>query len=280
MVEDSLSPHSQQSLVAHFKLTWSRDSPGSTRLPPTSIASMADFRTHITTSTVLGVAYGAAAWTVFEVPGPHCLVAGTLCGIGGMLPDLDSDSGVPQREMLCFVSVLIPMLMLPRFMQLGWSPEMMVFAAGLTYILIRFGIGNLFRRFTKHRGMWHSIPAAIIAGLFTYLIGLSPEFSIRAFKAWAVVLGFLSHLVLDEIYSVDLNGRKIKVKKSFGSALKWTGKRWTANLFTWGTLAGLMALTIGDHRLMQPFNQESVQYRLATWKWATSPPTQLPNHSR
>ena len=65
-----------------------------------------------------------------------------------------------------------------------------------------------------------------------------------------------------------------------GAREKWIGKRWTANLFTWGTLAGLMALTIGDHRLMQPFNQESVQYRLATWKWATSPPTQLPNHSR
>lgn len=241
---------------------------------------MADFRTHITTSTALGVAYGTAAWSVFEVPGPHCLVAGALCGIGGMLPDLDSDSGVPQREMLCFVSVLVPMLMLPRFMQLGWSPEMMVFAAGVAYVFIRFGIGNLFRRFTKHRGMWHSIPAAIIAGLFTYLIGLSPEFSIRAFKAWAVVLGFLSHLILDEIYSVDLNGRKIKVKKSFGSALKWTGKRWSANLFTWGTLAALVALTIGDHRLMQPFNQESVQYRLATWKWTGSSPSQLPSHQR
>jgi hypothetical protein len=241
---------------------------------------MADFRTHIATSTALGVAYGAGAWAVFEVPGPHCLVAGTLCSIGGMLPDLDSDSGVPQREMLCFVSVLIPMLMLPRCLQLGWSPEMMVFLAGLCYVVIRFGIGNLFRRFTKHRGMWHSIPAAIIAGLFTYLIGLSPEFGIRTFKAWAVVLGFLSHLVLDEIYSVDLNGRKIKVKKSFGSALKWTGKRWTANLFTWGTLTALVALTIGDHRLMQPFNQESVNYRLATWNWTGTPPTQLPRQAR
>jgi membrane-bound metal-dependent hydrolase YbcI (DUF457 family) len=241
---------------------------------------MADFRTHITTSTTLGIAYGVAAWSVFEVPLPHCLVAGALCGIGGMLPDLDSDSGVPQREMLCFVSVLIPMLMLPRFMQLGWSPEGMVFAAGLIYVLIRFGIGNLFRQFTRHRGMWHSIPAAMIAGLSTYLVGLSPETSIRVFKAWAVVLGFLSHLLLDEIYSVDLNGRKIKVKKSFGSALKWTGKRWTANLFTWGTLAALVALTIGDHRLMQPFNRESVQYRLATWKWQSAPPARLPSHTR
>lgn len=241
---------------------------------------MADFKTHIATSTALGAAYGTAAWMVFEIPAPHCAVAGSLCALGGMLPDLDSDSGVPQREMLCFVSVLIPMLMLPRFMQLGWSPETLVFASGVIYILIRFGIGNLFRRFTKHRGMWHSIPAAIIAGLATYLIGLSPEISIRAFKAWAVVLGFLSHLALDEIYSVDLNGRRIKVKKSFGSALKWFGGRWTANFVTWGVLAGLVLLAIGDHRLMRPFNQESIEYRLATWKWLGTKPEQLPRHVR
>ena len=241
---------------------------------------MADFRTHIATSTALGAAYGTAAWFVFEVPLPTCVVAGSLCAVGGMLPDLDSDSGVPQREMLCFVSVLIPMLMLPRFIQLGWSTETMVFASGLIYVLIRFGIGNLFRHFTKHRGMWHSIPAAIIAGLVTYLVGLSPEISIRIFKAWAVVLGFLSHLVLDEIYSVDLNGRRIKVKKSFGSALKWFGGRWTPNIFTWSVLAGLLCLTIGDHRLMRPFNQESVEYRLTTWKWLDKPPAQLPRHAR
>ena len=142
-----------------------------------------------------------------------------------MLPDLDSNSGIPQREMLSFVSVIIPMLMLQRFQALGLEPEHMVFIAGVMYVIIRFGIGGLFRRYTKHRGMWHSIPAAIIAGLVTFLVCLSGDFEIRLFKSWAVVIGFVSHLLLDEIYAVDWQGRQIRVKKSFGTALKFFGKQ-------------------------------------------------------
>ena len=58
---------------------------------------MADFKTHITTSTVLGVGYGATAYFGFDMPMSHCFVAGAMCSVAGMLPDLDSDSGVPVR---------------------------------------------------------------------------------------------------------------------------------------------------------------------------------------
>ncbi len=228
---------------------------------------MADFKTHITTSTILGVVYGTAAHFAFDVEIPQCVVAGALCSVAGMLPDLDSDSGIPQREMLCFVSVMVPMLMLQRFVQVGMTPELMVFAAGLMYALIRFGFGSIFRRFTKHRGMWHSIPAAMIAGLLTYLVGLCPEMGIRMLKSWAVVLGFLSHLLLDEIYSVDLNGVRVRVKRSFGTALKWFGDNRLANVFTYGCLLFLVASVWGDYALMKKFNDRATNIRIATWEW-------------
>ena len=211
---------------------------------------MADFKTHISTSTTLGVLYGVGGYFAFDFTIPQSMVAGALCSVGGMLPDLDSDSGIPQREMLCFVSVLVPMLMLRRMEELGLDREMMVFTAGLLYVFIRFGIGWVFKRFTKHRGMWHSIPAAIIAGLATYLVCLSPEFEVRVFKAWAVVLGFVSHLVLDEIYSVDLSGNSIRVKRSFGTAMKWFRNNSYANVSTYGRLAVLILLAMGDDSLM------------------------------
>ena len=173
---------------------------------------MADFKTHISFSTAVGCFYGAAGYYAFGVPPAHCFIAGGLCSVAGMLPDLDSDSGIPLREMLSFVSVVIPMLMLPRFEALGLTPEHMVFVAGVMYVLIRFGIGALFRRYTKHRGMWHSIPAAMIAGLVTFMVCLSSDFEIRLFKAWAVVIGFMVHLTLDEIYAVDWQGKLPKVK--------------------------------------------------------------------
>ena len=228
---------------------------------------MANFQTHISTSTVLGVAYGFGGYLGFGLSIPHCAVAGALCSVAGMLPDLDSDSGIPQREMLCFVSVLVPMLMLRRFEALGMDAEMMVFTAGMLYVAIRFGVGWVFKRFTKHRGMWHSIPAAMIAGLATFIICLSPEFEVRVFKAWAVVVGFVSHLVLDEIYSVDWNGKKIRVKKSFGTAMKWFSKSTYANVSTYGKLAFLVVVAMGDSSLMEYFGREPLDLPITANQW-------------
>ena len=211
---------------------------------------MADFKTHITASTFLGFAYGSYGYFVLDLPPAHCLIATGLCSVSGMLPELDSNSGIPQREMLSFVSVIIPMLMLDRFRALGLQPEHMVFIAGVMYVVIRFGIGSLFRRYTKHRGMWHSVPAAVIAGLLTFLVCLSGDFQIRLFKSWAVVIGFVSHLLLDEIYAVDWQGRSIRVKKSFGTALKFfSSSRW-ANFVTYGKLLLLVALIASDDYMM------------------------------
>jgi membrane-bound metal-dependent hydrolase YbcI (DUF457 family) len=212
---------------------------------------MADFKTHISTSTAIGAVYGVVGFYGLGVPPAHCLIAGTLCSVAGMLPDLDSNSGIPQREMLCFGSAVVPMLMLPRFQALGLSTEEMVFLAGVMYFAIRFGVGNLFKKYTKHRGMWHSIPAAMIAGLATFMVCLSPDFEIRVFKAWAVVIGFVSHLFLDEIYAVNWEGRLPTTKKSFGTALKFYGKNQFANVLAYGKLILLVAIVASDNYVME-----------------------------
>ena len=223
---------------------------------------MADFKTHITASTVLGIGYGTAAHLKFGVPVGHCMIAGALCSVAGMLPDLDSKSGIPQREMLCFVSVLVPMLMMFRFQELGLSGEQMVFVAGVSYVIIRFGVGELFKRYTKHRGMWHSIPAAAVAAMATYLICLSPEESIRLFKAWAVFIGFILHLLLDELYSVDLMGRRLK--RSWGTALKFVGKDQLANVVTYAKVGVLAFMIYNDSTFMDCCRDGLRQHEVTT----------------
>lgn len=228
---------------------------------------MADFKTHITTSTVLGAAYGIGAYFGFDMEMPHCFVAAGLCSVAGMLPDLDSNSGIPQREMLSFVSVIVPVLMLRRFEQLGMTPEHMVFVAAVMYVFIRFVVGGIFRRYTKHRGMWHSIPAALIAGLATFLVCLSPELSVRVFKAWAVVIGFVSHLILDEVYAVDWQGKRIRIKRSFGTALKLFSKERWPNISTYGKLVLLTVLVFSDTSVMKYFGHQplDVPYTARDW---------------
>jgi hypothetical protein len=205
---------------------------------------MAGFKTHITTSSVLGAAYGAAAAFAFDVPLPSCLLAGGLCGVSGMLPDLDSGPGVPLRESVAFAAAVVPMLMLHRFRRLGLEPETMVLCGALIYLLIRFGVGKLLRSVTVHRGMFHSIPALAIVGQLAYLICAHENEWIRLFYVGAVMLGFASHLVLDEIWSIDFS--RFRLKSSFGTAIKFWGDCWWSNLAAYANVIVLAMIIMQD----------------------------------
>jgi membrane-bound metal-dependent hydrolase YbcI (DUF457 family) len=207
---------------------------------------MAGFQTHMGVSTVLGVGYAAAGHLQLQLPLPACLLAGGLCSLSGMLPDLDSDSGVPIRETTSFAAAVTPLLMLDRYRQLGLSAESIVLASGLTYIIIRFGVGEILKRYTVHRGMWHSLPAVAIAGLLAFLVCCGQDMELRLYKTAAVLFGYSSHLLLDELYSLHWRRGRLRLKRSFGSALKLWGNSLWGNISTYGKLALLVTLTLND----------------------------------
>jgi len=228
---------------------------------------MAGFKTHIGVSTVAGIGYGAAGYAA-GVPLSTCMVAGGLCSVAGMLPDLDSDSGVPVREMVAFLAAVVPALMIPRFVELGFDVEHMVLASGLIYLAVRFGIGGFFKRFTVHRGMWHSLPAAAISGLLAFLIVSGTTLEIRLFKTAAVVLGFVIHLVLDEFWSFEMRRGRLRIKKSLGTALKfWTTKGLWPNVSTYGKLVLLVVLVIEDPYLMEQLGVEKIDFAQKPRHW-------------
>ena len=207
---------------------------------------MAGFATHLSYSTIAGIGYAAVGHLEFQVPLPACLLAGGLCSLAGILPDLDSASGVPVRETMAFAAAVTPMLLQDRFRQLGLSSESIVLASGLTYIVIRFGVGQLLKQYTVHRGMWHSLPAVAIAGLAVFLMCAGQPMEARLYKTGAVVLGYALHLLLDELYGLRFRRGRMRLKRSFGSALKlWSHSFW-ANVSTYGKLTLLVALTLND----------------------------------
>jgi hypothetical protein len=216
---------------------------------------MAGFQTHIAVSTVTGIAYGVGGYHL-GAPLETCVLAGGLCSVSGMLPDLDSDSGRPVQEMSAFAAAIVPMLMLERFQNFGWPRETMVLVGAGIYAAIRFGAAEIFKRYTVHRGMWHSIPACLTCGLLAFLIVAGQDLAIRLFKAGGVSLGFFSHLLIDEIWSFQLRSGKLNIKRSFGTALKfWGNDRW-ANASVYGKLAALSLLAVGDPMLMHRFGYE------------------------
>jgi membrane-bound metal-dependent hydrolase YbcI (DUF457 family) len=215
---------------------------------------VAGFRTHITVSTALGVVYGGVAVQPFGFQTDAALLAAGLTGVGGMLPDLDSGSGVPVRELFGLAAAVVPLLLVPRMVHSGMTREAVLVALLFGYIFIRYIVSNIFKKFTVHRGMYHSLPAMLIAGLIVYLAYHSPERDVRLLLAGGVMVGFLSHLVLDEIYSVDFRGIRIKLKSSAGSAVKFASPSMTATGICYVILGGLLYLAYKDY--MKPPDPE------------------------
>jgi hypothetical protein len=160
------------------------------------------------------------------------------------------------QEISCFAAATIPLLMLERFKELGWGQETMALAGAAMYAAIRFGAAEFFKRYTVHRGMWHSLPACLACGLLAFVIVSGPDLAIRLFKAGAVSLGFFTHLVLDEFWSFQLRSGRLNVKKSFGTALKIFGHDRTANLTMAGLLAALTFAAVGDPMLMHRYGYQ------------------------
>jgi hypothetical protein len=207
---------------------------------------MAGFKTHVTTSSALGIAYGAGAFTCFDVPLQACILAAGLGGVSGMLPDLDSASGVPKRESIAFAAAVVPLLLAERFKRMGMEPEYIVLAGGAIYLFIRFVLAKILTHFSVHRGMFHSFPACLIAGEIAFLLCGHENLWEHYFNAAAVMMGFMSHLVLDEIWALDFSGGRLRFKSSWGTAMKFWGESMGSNLLTYGLLAVTTVASLGD----------------------------------
>jgi hypothetical protein len=210
---------------------------------------MAGFRTHITVSGALGVVYGGAAVEPLGFPTEAAVLAAGLTAFGGMLPDLDSDSGLPVRELFGLAAIVVPLTMVPRLVQMHVSQEGILATLLFGYLLIRYGLARVFKWLTVHRGMFHSLPAMLIAGLVVYLGYHSPDRGLRVLFAAGVMLGFLSHLVLDELYSVDIRGVKVKLNKYAGTAVKLLSPSLPATVTCYTILGALLYLAYLDWKV-------------------------------
>jgi membrane-bound metal-dependent hydrolase YbcI (DUF457 family) len=235
--------------------------------------NMAAFREHVTVSTLLGVGYTVALKTYGWDAG-QALLAGALCGLAGMLPDLDSDSGKPVKELFGLLATVGSLFVFHRLRHTTLQPADRILAASVCYLLIRFAVGWLFTRLTVHRGMWHSLPAAFFVAELTFLAGADVMGDRDAIiLGGGVFLGFLSHLVLDEIYSLQWKGVLPSFKASSGTAFKLVSPSKSATVITWSLLALVTyrsAVRLGyvDDRL--PSMKQTQSAARALWgKWTT-----------
>ena len=181
---------------------------------------MADFNTHVFAAAAVASLGATVCTKLLNLPVSTALLLTAGGTIGGVLPDIDLKYSVPSKILFSVFGVIAGIAwMFARLSDFSVS-ELWIFAIGI-FLLIRFPLWALFHQFTVHRGSLHSIIAAIMFSLLSAVVG-EHVLHVASETSWLlagfVFTGVIIHLLLDEIYSVDFMGARIK--RSFGSALK------------------------------------------------------------
>ena len=181
---------------------------------------MANFTTHIGVGTLVSGAL-ATLTLAADVVAPENLIAVTVAGIlGSVLPDIDLKESRPSRAMFSGLAAFFSfsaMLLCVGHLSIA---ELWVLAVGI-FLFVRFGAHAVFHRMSYHRGIYHSLLAAVFFAILTavvYKSVLGRHEGVAWLAAAFMLVGYLVHLTLDEIYSVDVMDTRIKA--SFGTALK------------------------------------------------------------
>ena len=205
---------------------------------------MANFTTHIAVGTVVSGAL-ATLTLAADVIAPENLIAVTMAGVlGSVLPDIDLKDSRPSRAMFSGLGIFFSFAVLFSFATKFSIAELWILWLG-TLVLFRYGLHTAFHNLSVHRGIWHSLLAATFSAfatavVFYYVLGRHEG------VAWLagvfLFLGYLTHLILDELYSVDV--MDTRVKASFGTALKIFDRRYPyASLAMLGAAVAVFTIT-------------------------------------
>ena len=207
---------------------------------------MANFPTHIG---IGALASGVLATLTLaaDVVAPENVVAVTIAGVlGSVLPDIDLKDSRPSRAMFSGLAAFFSFIALFLLVDKVSIAELWLAALG-TFVGIKFVAHTIFHRMSYHRGIYHSILAAtffafLTAAVYKHLLGRHE--GVCWLAAGFMFIGYLVHLTLDEIYSVDVMDTRIK--SSFGTAMKLFDYR------KLGHSAAMAAATVGVFLLTPP----------------------------
>ena len=182
---------------------------------------MANFNTHFTVASTASAVVSATLLSMEVVTPEQAVIAFGVGTLGGLLPDVDSSHSTSIKVGFNVLSLLMTIMFI--FVKSPtYSLVEMGIVASLVFVGIRYAFLEFFRKISKHRGMFHSIPVAVIWGIVVASL-CQWFFDLNSLVSWVygfmITFGYLVHLILDETYSVDLGNRRMK--KSAGTAFKF-----------------------------------------------------------
>lgn len=182
---------------------------------------MANFNTHFTVAAGASAVVSATLLSMEVVSPEQAVIAFGLGTLGGLLPDVDSAHSTSIKVGFNVLSLLMT-IMLIFVKSSTYSLVEMFVVSVLVFVGIRYAFLEFFRKISKHRGMFHTLPVAVIWGIVVASMG-QWLFDLNSLVSWVygfmITWGYLVHLILDETYSVDLGNRRMK--RSSGTAFKF-----------------------------------------------------------
>lgn len=188
---------------------------------------MADYKRHISLGFLWGIIYSSICFFTGRIDLIQGIMSTVLAQIGAALPDIDSDTARPRRIILGILGIAIPVIVASgyfRDVRLETTFCIILFS----YVFVQYVLSYIFTKYTKHRGLFHSIPMVIFSSELTYLLFIGSGTKMALIYSIACGGGYLSHLVLDEFYSVNM--MNLSLKRSFGTALSLKGDSTCCNL--------------------------------------------------
>lgn len=182
---------------------------------------MANFNTHLTTAFLLSSTASLVVYKAGMVSTSEFLCCAVMGTVGGLLPDIDLDYSVPARVGFNLLSMVVAFSAVIFWIgQLSVAELVAVWL--ISYAMMRWGVFMLFNSLTVHRGIVHSVPYMAVLSLAVVYIsfyGFKKGTIFSWFMGTFLFFGAMIHLLLDEIYSVNIFG--LKIKNSFGTAIKF-----------------------------------------------------------
>jgi hypothetical protein len=182
---------------------------------------MAGFKAHFFTAAIAGGTVATSLLSAGVITQNSLLLCFAAAILGGVLPDIDSDTSTVLTVSFTSFSLIFSFFILfSQVEHLSTIESLLLWFA--VFMFFKVFVFGLFTKLTAHRGIFHSIPAAFLS-LFVTTILLHRLFNLSNQTVWLVgaflFMGFIIHLLLDELASLNifsLGG----VRKSFGSAAK------------------------------------------------------------
>lgn len=181
---------------------------------------MANFNTHITVAAAGAGLLSVLCLQVGLVDARESLLLALLGTIGGILPDIDLQHTYASRILFALIGIIGAFLLVFSVGNQVSIVELWLIGI-VTFLGIRFPVWYIFHQYTSHRGSWHSLAAAVLSMLVTSIFAeqvMGKSAFIAWLFGWFIFFGFMIHLLLDELYSVDFMNKRLK--RSAGTAMK------------------------------------------------------------